>query len=92
MARKVTSSTFLHEIKRQLLSLRDPDYAYEALLVYVAGISKPWKFVAQDELEFHEDTGVMIARDGPTDENGHDNAEIPENVFRLDAIVATQLV
>jgi hypothetical protein len=92
MARKVTSTTFRHEVERQLMSLRDPDYAYEGLLVYVAGIPEPWKFVAADELEFHEDTGVLVARDGPTDENGHDNAEVPEHVFRLDAIVATQLV
>ena len=46
----------------------------------------------EDEFEFHEDTGVLIVRDGPTDENGHDNAEVPEYVFRLEAIVATQLV
>jgi hypothetical protein len=91
MARKVPS-TFLHEIERQLVSLRDPEYAYEALLVYVAGVAKPWKFVAEDEVELHEDAGVLIARDGPSDENGHDNAEVPESVFRLDAIVATQLV
>jgi hypothetical protein len=34
----------------------------------------------------------LIVRDGPTDEEGHDNADVPEYVFRLDAVVATQLV
>jgi hypothetical protein len=92
MARKAPSSTFVHQIKRQLLSLRDPDYAYAAVHLFVAGITEPWEFVAEDEFEFHESTGVLIVRDGPTDENGHDNADVPEHVFRLDAIVATQLV
>ena len=92
MVRKIPSETFLHQVKRQLLSLRDTDYGYTALHVYVAGVSEPWEFVAEDVFEFHEDAGVLIVRDGPTDENGHDNAEVPEYVFRLDAVVATQLV
>ncbi len=58
----------------------------------MAGITEPWEFLADDEFEFHENTGVLIVRDGPSDENGHDNAEIPEYVFRLEAVVATQLV
>ena len=35
---------------------------------------------------------MLIVRDGPTGEDGQDNADVPEYVFRLDAIVATQLV
>ncbi len=92
MARKVRSETFIHQIKHQLLALRDPSYAYRTLHLYVAGITEPWEFRGEDEFEFHEDTGVLIVRDGPTDESGNDNGEVPEYVFRLDAIVAAQLV
>jgi hypothetical protein len=92
MARKTFPSTFVQQIKRQLLHLRAPDFAYRALHVYVSGVSGPWEFAAQDEFEFHEDTGVLIIRDGPSDEAGNDNQDVPEYVFRLDAIVATQLV
>jgi hypothetical protein len=92
MARKVCSDTFLYQFEDQLRALRDKDYAYTSLQLYVAGIPEPWEFVAEDEFEFHESTGVLVVRDGPTDETGHDNAEVPEYVFRLDAIVATRLV
>lgn len=92
MARKVVDPTFTDHIRQQLAFLRDPSYLYEAIQLYVSGISDPWEFSASDEFEFHEDTGVLIVRDGPTDESGHDNADVPEYVFRLEAIVATQLV
>lgn len=92
MPRKTLSPSFADHIKQQLAFLRDSEYVYEALQLYVAGIGDPWEFTAGDEFDFHEDTGVLIVRDGPTDEAGHDNADVPEYVFRLDAIVATQLV
>jgi hypothetical protein len=92
MARKVLSSTFTQQIKEQLLALREVEQGYAALHVYVAGIAEPWEFLGQDEFEFHEGTGVLIVRDGPSDDAGRDNAEVPEYVFRLEAIVATQLV
>ena len=92
MARKVLSGTFIHQMKEQLLALREAEQGYAALHVYVAGITEPWEFLGQDVFEFHEGTGVLIVRDGPSGENGYDNAEVPEYVFRLDAIVATQLV
>lgn len=92
MPRKILCPTFTDHIKQQLLFLRHPDYVYEALQIYVSGIGEPWEFTASDEFEFHEDTGVLIVRDGPTGEDGHDNAEVPEYVFRLETIVATQLV
>jgi hypothetical protein len=91
MARKSTSGTFIQQIKRQLLSLLDSRTGYESLHVYVAGISEPWPFASQAEFEFHEDTNVLIVRTGASDENGHDG-EVPEYVFRLDSIVATQLM
>jgi hypothetical protein len=87
MARKILSCTFIQQLEQQLFSLRDPDQAWTALRVYVAGIAAPWEFDAENEFEFHEDTSVLIVRDGPGTE-----AEVPEYVFRLDAVVATQLV
>jgi hypothetical protein len=56
------------------------------------GVPEAWEFSAEDEFDFHPDSGVLIVRDGPTDESGHDNAEVPEYVFRLEALVASQLV
>ena len=50
------------------------------------------EFTAEDDFEFYEETGVLVVRDGPTNENGHDNARVPEYVFRLEAIVASQLI
>lgn len=92
MPRKTLGPSFTDHMRQQLGFLRDSDYVYEAIQVYVSGIAEPWEFTAGDEFEFHEDTGVLIVRDGPTGEDGHDNADVPEYVFRLDAIVATQLV
>lgn len=92
MARKTLSLTFVEQIREQLAYLCDPEYNYRTLQLYLMGQPAPWEFVPGDEFEFHEDTGVLIVRDGPTDEDGHDNADVPEYVFRLDAIVATQLV
>jgi hypothetical protein len=90
MARKTICSPFVEEMKRQLTYLRDGEYGYQALHVYVSGVSGPWEFSPGDEFEFHDDTGVLIVRDGPA-KNDPDN-DVPEYVFRLEAIVATQLV
>jgi hypothetical protein len=90
--RRTRPGTFVDLVRQQLAYLRDPSYAYRALHLYVSGVPEPWEFTAQDDFEFHETTGVLIVRDGPTDEYGHDNADVPEYVFRLDAIVASQLV
>ncbi len=91
MARKSLCSTFVGEIKRQLTYLRDTQSAYRALQVYVAGVDGPWEFAAADEFEFHEDTSVLIVRDGPEKGEGHAD-DVPEYVFRIESIVATQLV
>lgn len=90
MARKTICSPFVEEMKRQLTYLRDSEHSYQALHVYVSGVSGPWEFSSGDEFEFHDDTGVLIVRDGPR-KNDPDN-DVPEYVFRLEAIVATQLV
>ena len=92
MRRKTLTMTFTEQMKDQLRYLRDPYYAYRGLQLFVTGVPEPWQFAAGDDFEFHDDAGVLIVRDGPIDEDGHDNAEVPEYVFRLDAIVATQLV
>lgn len=92
MARKVRSATFVAQLREQLTALRSPEHDFRAVQLYVAGVPEPWEFTAEDDFEFYEDAGVLVVRDGPTDENGHDNAQVPEYVFRLEAIVAGQLV
>jgi hypothetical protein len=92
MARKTLSSTFVDEIRRQLGFLRDGGFTYRALQLHVGGVDGPWEFAAGDEFEFHEDTGVLIVRDGPSDDKGHANEDVPEYVFRIESIVAAQLV
>ena len=92
MARKLVALTFADQVRQQLLYLRHPDYEYSAIHLYVAGVADPWEFGPEDEFDFNEETGVLVVRDGPTDEDGHDNADVPEYVFRLESIVASQLV
>jgi hypothetical protein len=82
--------TFVGQFKQQIDCLKDEEYNYSSLHVYVAGVPEPWEFSAEDEFDPQEEAGLLIVRDGPTDEN--DNAEVPEYVFRLDAISAIQLV
>ena len=74
MARKILLDAFIEHLQQQLTYLRDEEYGYRALQLHVSGIAQPWIFQAHDEFEFHEETGVLIVRDGPTDEDGHDNA------------------
>lgn len=90
MKGKAPSETFVGQVEQQLEFLRDEDCTYSALHVYVAGVPEPWVFEPDDDFNFNEESGLLIVRDGPTDT--YDNAEVPEYVFRLDAIVATQLV
>jgi hypothetical protein len=92
MRSKTPGRTFVEQIKEQLFCLRDPRYRYRALRVYLAGAAEPWEFGGKDEFEFHPDSGVLIVRDGPSDASVYNNAEVPEYVFRLDALVASQLV
>ncbi len=92
MARKSLAGTFLDRVREQLVYLRDPGFGYRGLRLYVAGAPEPWEFSARDEFEFHDGSGVLIVRDGPTGADGHDNADVPEYVFRLEALVASRLV
>jgi hypothetical protein len=88
MKAKALPETFVGQIKEQLKFLCDDDYDYSALHVYIAGVPEAWEFGPGDEFDFHEDSGFLIVRRAPTD----DIAEVPETVFRLGNIVATQLV
>jgi hypothetical protein len=88
MQAKALSETFVGQIKQQVKFLCDDDYGYSALHVYIAGVSEPWGFEPGDEFDFHEDSGFLIVRRAPTE----DIADVPETVFRLGNIVATQLV
>lgn len=92
MKGNVSPATFVGHVEQQLKFLRDGEYGYSALHVYVTGVPDPWVFERDDEFVFNEESGLLIVRDGPTDEDNCDNADVPEYVFRLDAIVAAQLV
>ncbi len=89
MKAKTVPETFVGQIKEQLEFLQDEEYTYSALHVYVAGVPEPWEFGPDDDFEFHEDSGFLIVRRDPTN---NESADVPEAVFRLDNIVATQLV
>jgi hypothetical protein len=89
MKAKALPQTFVGQIKQQLEFLHDADYIYSALHVYVAGVPEPWEFGPDDDFDFHEDSGFLIVRRDPTN---NDNADVPEAVFRLGNIVATQLI
>jgi hypothetical protein len=92
MKAKALPETFVGQIKQQLEFLHDSEYTYSALHVYVAGVPEAWEFGPDDDFDFNEDSGFLIVRRGPTDEDNNDNADVPESVFRLGNIVATQLV
>jgi hypothetical protein len=68
--------------------LSETTYAYDELRVYVSGIADPWVFGPDDEFDFDGDQ-VFVVRVGPTHE--HDNAEVPEYVFPIRQVVATEL-
>jgi hypothetical protein len=90
-----SSAAFVSLVEQQLQFLRDEEeegYTYKRLHVYVSGVPAPWKFKPADEFDFNEAPGFLIVRTGPTDEDNNNNADVPEHVFRLDTIVATQLV
>jgi hypothetical protein len=71
-------AAFLAKIREQIKFLRDHQYAYNQLLVYVPGIAEPWVFGRADEFDFDGDQ-VLVVRMGPTREHG--NGEVPEAVL-----------
>jgi hypothetical protein len=83
-----TEEAFVAKVREQIAFLRDDEYAYDELRVYVSGIADPWVFGRDDEFEFDGDE-VLVVRDGPTEE--HENGEVPEYAFPLRHLVATEL-
>jgi hypothetical protein len=81
-------AAFVAKIREQIRILRAGEHNYDQLRVYVSGIADPWVFGPDDEFEF-EGEAVLVVRDGPTAEM--ENEEVPEYVFPLRHIVATEL-
>lgn len=79
---------FISKIRQQIAFLKDEEYSYDELRVYVSGISEPWIFEPVDEFEI-EGQEVLVIRSGPIDENN--NEGVAEYVFPLRHIVATEL-
>ena len=67
--------------------LRDEQYNYTQLRVYVAGIADPWVFGPADEFEFDGDE-VLVVRVSPEE---WENEEVPEYAFPIRHVVATEL-
>jgi hypothetical protein len=81
-------AAFIAKIREQIDFLQDEEYAYDQLRVYVSGIADPWVFEPAAEFEFDGDD-MLVVRIGPTDEN--ENEGVPEFVFPLRHVVATEL-
>ena len=81
-------AAFVAKIREQIKFLKDEQYNYDLLLVYVSGIPEPLDFGPDDEFEFDGD-GLLVVRRGPTQVN--ENEGVPECVFPLRQIVATEL-
>ncbi len=75
-------------VAEQVAILRDRDYIYDELRLYVSGIAEPWVFGRDDEFDFNSED-VLVVRAGPVRE--HSNAGVPEYVFPLRHVVATEL-
>lgn len=82
-------AAFIAKVREQIRFLRDEEYSYDELRVYVSGIADPWVFGRDEEFEFDGDE-VLVVRWGPTKEN--ENEGVPETVFPLRHVVATELV
>ena len=81
-------TVFAAKVREQIAFLQHREHNYDELRVYVSGIADPWVFGPDDELKFDGDQ-VLVVRDGPTEE--HENEGIPEYVFPLQHVVATEL-
>jgi hypothetical protein len=87
---KPTEDSFVELLRQQIDILQGGEYEYERLDIYTAGADEAWPFEPGAELEIHEEQGLLVARDGPSEEQG--NEDVPEYVIRLNAIVGSQLV
>ncbi len=84
------AETFVELLRQQFETLQSDDYEYTRLDIYTTGSDEPWSFGPSIEWAIHEKEGLLVARDGPSDELGAEG--IPEYVIRLHAIVGSQLV
>jgi hypothetical protein len=85
---RTAETAFLAKVREQIAFLRDDEYAYDELHVYVSGIAEPWVFGPDDEFEFDGDE-LLVVRTGPSDV--WENEGVPECVFPLRQVVATEL-
>jgi hypothetical protein len=81
-------AAFIAKVREQIKYLKDDEYNYDELHVYVSGIAEPWVFGPADEFDFDGDE-LLVVRSGPTEEC--ENEGVPEFVFPLRHVVATQL-
>jgi len=81
-------AAFVAKVREQIRILRDRDYAYDELRVYVSGIAEPWVFGRADEFDFDGER-VLVVRIGPTADHG--NHGVPEVAFPIRHVVATEL-
>jgi hypothetical protein len=84
----VAEAAFIAKINGQVGFLKDREYNYDLLRVYVSGIARPWSFGREDEFEFDGDE-LLVVRVGPSKEI--ENEGVPEYVFPIRQIVATEL-
>lgn len=84
------AETFVELLRQQIEFLEQGEYEYQYLYIYTAGSDEPWVFGYGAELDIREEQGLLVARDGPSDEQGSEG--VPEYVIRLNAIVGSQLV
>jgi hypothetical protein len=82
-----TEAEFIKKVREQINILTGKGHAYNQLHVYVSGIAEPWVFGPADEFEFGDE--VLIVREGPSKEV--ENEGVPEYVFPLRHVVATEL-
>jgi hypothetical protein len=83
-----TETGFIAKIREQIAFLQNEEYNYDELRVYVSGIAEPWVFGPADDFPFDGDE-VLVVRDGPAEE--YENEGMPEYVFPLRHVVATEL-
>lgn len=81
-------TAFVAKVREQIDFLQHEEYNYDQLRVCVSGIARPWVFGPTDEFEFDGDE-VLVVRVGPREE--YENEEVPEYVFPLRHVVATEL-
>jgi hypothetical protein len=81
-------TAFAAKVREQVDILKQGEYNYDQLRVYVCGIARPWTFGPSHEFEFDGDE-VLVVRLGPSHE--FDNEGVPEVVIPLRQVVATEL-